>query len=105
MEDVKDFISNAAKNSNLRTRLIISSAEPIKRAVEEQKGDAAIHPDREGPVLVGVRVPQWYYDVLTVIQRGSPKYRGMPVEVWEHEEVKAVFWDPTMPLDAGTSVR
>lgn len=90
-------------NSVLRNRLIVDATDALREAVQAQKAGAVKHPDGH-PRLIAVRVPQWYCDALASIQGGSPKFLGRPVLVGEHEEINAVFWDPTMALDAEGAV-
>jgi hypothetical protein len=51
----------------------------------------------ERPTLVSVRVPLWLYEAMKLVEGlPEPLVLGVPLVVWEHEDIEAVFHDITM---------
>jgi hypothetical protein len=97
------------KPSMVRENVVMNTMTPIIEAFDEQRKDAAVYEVTDDKIIyrfVGVQVPKWYHDILVILFEGSgiaPCYSGQPITVGEHEEIKILWWNPTMALDVGAT--
>lgn len=69
-----------------RNEVLVAVAEGFlkDKFAEVDKGYEII----EGSLPAGYVVPQWLYDVLTILQEDKPKWHGKPVDPWAKDEIR-----------------
>lgn len=86
----------------LKKEILLHVSKEMDSAITRQRPRAAKHPTLEHELLVALKVPAWLYRILVELtDKTEVIFYGVPVVVNPNDEVEAVWWDPTMALDAG----
>lgn len=89
----------------LQRDLLLEVSRVVLAELKKQSIGAAVHPQYHRVMLVAVKLPRWLCRILDELRGAENQiFYGVPVVENTNDEIEAVWWDPTMPLDQGVFI-